>query len=447
MGSLLVLVASLLTPWAATTSLRMAALLVVLTGLGLLGSAWLALCAAAARGEADLAVVRRAVVWWSAPLVLAPPLFSRDGWSYVAQGLLTHLDLSPYVWTPSVLDGPAGELVDPMWRWTPTPYGPVPLLWGDLVADLTSEPHLLLLGYRLLALLGLALLVWALPRLARWDGVDPARAAALALPSPLLVAHGVGGLHHDLLVVGLVAAALVLARRHGWLLGSVVAGLALAVKLPGVLACVGVALVTLPVAAPLAARLARLAASGLVAGLVVVLAGVPRGLGLGWVEALGVPGVVLTPLSAPAMLGLLVGEVDAVRLVAQLLAVGLVLAVALRTPTGSPAAALRATVLALLAVLVLSPAVHLWYLLWVLPLAAALRMPARLRLLTVVLGLVGGLAAPLDSSLHGLYLVVLGGTAAFALLTAALLGAPAHRLRVAAAAGQAVTVPESRRPG
>ncbi len=35
--------------------------------------------------------------------------------------------------------------------------------------------------------------------------------------------------------------------------------------------------------------------------------------------------------------------------------------------------------LALLAVLVLSPAVHLWYLLWVLPLAAALRMPARLR--------------------------------------------------------------------
>ncbi len=102
-----------------------------------------------------------------------------------------------------------------MWRWTPTPYGPVPLLWGDLVADLTSEPHLLLLGYRLLALLGLALLVWALPRLARWDGVDPARAAALALPSPLLVAHGVGGLHHDLLVVGLVAAALVLARRHG----------------------------------------------------------------------------------------------------------------------------------------------------------------------------------------------------------------------------------------
>ncbi len=55
------------------------------------------------------------------------------------------------------------------------------------------------------------------------------------------------------------------------------------------LACVGVALVTLPVAAPLAARLARLAASGLVAGLGVVLAGVPRGLGLGWVEALGVP--------------------------------------------------------------------------------------------------------------------------------------------------------------
>src|SRR3546814_20706877 len=46
--------------------------------------------------DAALGTVRRATLVWSAPLMIAPPLFSRDGWSYAAQGMLTTLGVSPY---------------------------------------------------------------------------------------------------------------------------------------------------------------------------------------------------------------------------------------------------------------------------------------------------------------------------------------------------------------
>ncbi len=84
-----------------------------------------------------------------------------------------------------------------------------------------------------MALVGLALLAWAVPRLARWCGANPALSSCLVLASPLMVANGVAGLHNDLLMVGLMAAALVVARDHGWAAGAVLGGLAAGVKLPG----------------------------------------------------------------------------------------------------------------------------------------------------------------------------------------------------------------------
>ena len=73
-------------------STRVLALIVVLVGLALLASAWLRLCrwVSQAGPEAGaLEAVRYATVVWVTPLLLAPPLFSRDGWSYAAQGMLS----------------------------------------------------------------------------------------------------------------------------------------------------------------------------------------------------------------------------------------------------------------------------------------------------------------------------------------------------------------------
>ena len=256
---------------------RMTALVLVLAGLGLIGSAWITLCRDAARDLVDVLHVRAAVCAWSAPLLFAPPLFSRDGWSYAAQGAMTQLGLSPYVWTPNVLHGPLREAVDPMWTGTPAPYGPLPLQWGAVAAEFTRDPWALVVAHRLLALVGLALLAWAVPRIAAWTRVKPALASALALGSPLMIANGVGGLHNDVLMAGLAAAALVVAVERGWVWGAAVAGLAAAVKVPGGLVCIPVVLLSLPAAATLTTRVRRLAAAGCVSVGALVVAGLPRG--------------------------------------------------------------------------------------------------------------------------------------------------------------------------
>lgn len=433
---------------------RMAGLTTVLLGLGLLAGQWLTLCrhVALARGEDRedaLALVRHAVVVWSAPLVIAPPLFSRDGWSYAAQGMLAHVGLSPYEHGPSVLRGPVVEAVDPRWLDTVAPYGPVPLALGGLAAGETGNPWVLVVAHRVVALLGLALLAWAIPRLARWRGADPALASAVVLASPLMLAHGVGGLHNDLLMVGLMAAALVVAVEHTWWLGVLVGALAAAVKVPGGLVCVAVVLVSLPVGAPLLQRVRRLAgAAGLATATLAGLGGL-TGLGVGWVHGLAVPGTVNTPLSVTTLVG---GALDwltsglglgfepatflgLVRGLGLALTVGVVLAVALRGRTGSRADALQALAVMTGVMVALGPVVHLWYLLWVVPFLAVLRLSRLGTSALLAVSTVAGLVAPLDSSLHGAYLAIVLGSMLVACLLPVLLLTTRARERVRPAVG------------
>ncbi|GAA1124376.1 polyprenol phosphomannose-dependent alpha 1,6 mannosyltransferase MptB [Nocardioides aquiterrae] len=345
-------------------------LVLTTTGVALLAVAWLGLLA-------DPRSVHLATAAWSLPLLLAPPLFSRDGWSYAAQGVLTHLGLSPYVWTPSIFEGPLREGVDPLWMWSPAPYGPVPLGWGSLVAGLTDDPWLLVVGYRVLALLGLALLAWAVPRLARAAGTDPARAAAVVLASPLTIVHGVGGVHNDLVMAALMAAALAAALDGRWVAGAALAGAAAAVKIPGGAVAIGVALVSLAPLAGLLPRLRRLTSVALLAVAVVVATGIAVGVGIGWVHALGTPGQVRTPLSVTTQLGELVGQVGALRALGLAVALGYAGWVALRGRTGEPAYAVCAVARVTTALVVLSPAVHAWYLFWALPFLATARWSRR----------------------------------------------------------------------
>ncbi|MEO5662982.1 MAG: polyprenol phosphomannose-dependent alpha 1,6 mannosyltransferase MptB [Nocardioides sp.] len=419
---------------------RMAGLAVVLLGLGLYAAAWLRLCRHVARAEDEdredaLALVRHAVVVWSAPLVLAPPLFSRDGWSYAAQGVLAHFRISPYEYGPGVLVGPIVQGVDPRWMETAAPYGPIPLLFGDAVAGLTGNPWMLVISHRFLALVGLVLLAWSVPKLAAWAGVNPALASAVVLCSPLMLANGVGGLHNDLLMVGLMTTALVVAVERGWLWGAAIGGLAAAVKLPGGLVCIGVALIALPVGASIAQRVRRLCQVGGVACGALVLPGLLAGLGVGWVHALGVPGTVKVPLSMPTMLGAFLDLVarglgtglapdtllDLVRALAQVAALAIAVRVALSWRSGDRAQAVRAVAVVMGALIVLSPVVHLWYFLWVLPFLATIRLPriGAVGLLAAVV--ISGLVAPLDSSLHGAYLAIVVGSLLVTALVLALL--------------------------
>ena len=130
----------------------------VFSGLALLTVAWLGL-GLRVRGAPD--GVRR--VWvatglWAAPLMLTPPLFSNDVWSYVAEGQLVAQGRSPYVYTPLDLTGPIVHAVGATWVNTPSPYSPVPLVWGGLVAHVSTNPWFGLLGFRVLAAAGLVAL-------------------------------------------------------------------------------------------------------------------------------------------------------------------------------------------------------------------------------------------------------------------------------------------------
>lgn len=434
---------------------RMTGLVVVLVGLGLLASAWLRLCRAVAVGDGEASdprdgvdLVRYATVLWCAPLVLAPPLFSRDGWSYAAQGMLARVGLSPYEWGPGALvpDGvgplaarltgpPIVQAVDPMWFDTAAPYGPVPVTVGALAADLTGNPWMLVIAHRALALLGLALLAWSLPRLASWTGANPALASALVLVSPLMLANGVAGLHNDLVMVGLMAAALVVAVERGWAWGAAVAGIAAAVKIPGGLVCVGIALVSLPVGAAVATRLRRLAAVGGVAVGTLLVLGLASGLGNGWMHALTVPAAVNTPLSATTLVGGVLDWVaallgadteparfrDLVRAVGLLAAVGVGAWVALRWRCASRSTAIAAVAAVSAVFVLLSPVVHLWYFLLLPPFLAPLRLPRQATGALVATSVLLGLVAPLDSSLHGAYYAIVVGCMTIALLLPVLL--------------------------
>lgn len=400
------------------------ALLLVVLGMALLAHSWVNLVTQEPPmpETARVAHVRRAVVRWIMPLLIAPPLFSNDGWSYVAQGALAQAGRDPYTISPGEMPELLTSMVDPIWRYTPTPYGPLPITWGALCTEAVKDPTLLVLLHRVPALLGLALTAWAAPRLARRIGVDPARASALALGSPFVLAHGVGGLHNDALVMGLTAAALVLGSRRQWVFGCAVIGVAAAVKFTALVAVIPVVLVSLPAAVRGAGRLARLSAGGLTAALVVLALGLPYGLGIGWVRALSVPGVVVTPASIPTAVGWTgrwiltsLGSTSAdyalpiVRSIGMALAVALVLVLALVRPSGDLRAGLRTLMMLCATVVFLAPVVHTWYALALVPAAALLGSRGRARRNLVILGSLFGFTAPLDVSLAGASLVVGAG--------------------------------------
>jgi hypothetical protein len=394
-------------------------MLVAILGLILLTWAWWGLVRRVSGGHPHgVRLARWAAAAWSLPLLIAPPLFSGDGWSYVATGYLAGHGLSPYEVPPAVLPAPLASGVARVWLNTTSPYGPVPLAWGGMFSHATADPWLLLYGNRLLAVVGLVLLAAVAPLLARRAGVDPARATALAIASPFVIAHGVGGLHNDLLLAGLVAAALSVTTRERWWWGAVIAGSAAAVKVPGGGIAVGVVLLSLVPAASIARRLERAAQVAVVSVGTLLALSLVSGLGLGWISGLTATAGEPARLAPFALIGkgvsVLLGKAGPVghalshRLapVSTAKDLGLVLLVVLlglvvvRRRIPDEAAALSGAALVMTAVTLLSPALHYWYFGWCLPLLACARLSRRggRSLLALLAAL--GLLAFADPALH-----------------------------------------------
>ncbi|MFJ8882946.1 polyprenol phosphomannose-dependent alpha 1,6 mannosyltransferase MptB [Streptomyces sp. NPDC102402] len=329
--------------------------------------------------------------WWTAPLVVAPPLYSADVYSYIAQGAMVLEGHDVYTVGPSALDpgGPGGDAaasVGGHWTDTPAPYGPFFLVLARGVAWATGGTIVpAVLGMRLIGLFALALIVWALRGLAREHGRSESAALWLGALNPLLLIHVVGGAHNDGLMTGLMLAGALLALRGRWITGSALIGLAAMVKSPAAVALlfVGVA-VGRAADGPAVRRVAKgLLAPGLVAGAVVVAATFAGGTGFGWLGTQSVAGRIHTALSLSSDLGLGLGELlrllagtdpdpvkSAVQNLGLLVALVLIGRLAWHAATGRTEP-VRALGTALLVLVVLSPMVQPWYLLWATAVIAA----------------------------------------------------------------------------
>ena len=193
---------------------RELAAFLIYAGVGLMAWAWIMLGREVlARRVGGRAVLTTRAVW-IAPLLLSPPLFTRDMFSYLAQGALPLAGFDPYAVGPEAMPGIFTDNVHYFWQDTPAPYGPLFILIAKSVAWLIGDNIILgVLLMRLALLPGLALLVWALPELTRRLGGRVPVALWIAVANPMMVIHMVGGGHNDLLVVGLLAAGSLLALR------------------------------------------------------------------------------------------------------------------------------------------------------------------------------------------------------------------------------------------
>jgi alpha-1,6-mannosyltransferase len=407
----------------------------------------------------------RTLLLWAMPLLIAPPMYSKDVYSYLAQSQIAQLGLDPYRVGPAPglgLDHIFTKSVPSIWRDTPAPYGPLFLWIGRGISALTGDNIVAaVLSHRLVVLIGVLLIVWATPRLADRCGVAEVSALWLGPCNPLVFMHLFGGIHNEALMLGLMLVGTEFALRgidaaeplvprplrwprtaDDWLqwkpmamliIGTVLIALSSQVKLPSLLA-VGFVAMTLAYRMGGTFKAFLVASGSLTAVSVAVMAviGWASGLGFGWLYTLGTANVVRSWMSPPTLIALGTGQVGILlglgdhttAILGITRVIGVVLLAILVTllllavfrgrlhPVGGLGAALGATVL-------LAPVAQPWYLLWaIIPLATwATRRGFRSTAitLTLVIGIFGPTANGdrfaifqiVDATLASLVIVIL----------------------------------------
>lgn len=421
----------------------------------------------------------RTLLLWIAPLLIAPPMYSKDVYSYIAQSQIARIGLDPYKVGPAPglgLDHVFTLSVPSLWRETPAPYGPLFLWIGRGISALTGENIVAaVLCHRLVVLVGVGLIVWATPRLARRCGVAEVTALWLGAANPLLLMHLVAGIHNEALMLGLMLTGTEIAlrgieggasgtadrllprpfhlprSRTEWpqwmpmaqvLAGTVLIVLSSQVKLPGLLA---LGFTTMALAyrwgGTVRAFLAAGVFMGSVALAVMAAIGWASGLGFGWLFTLGTANVVRSWMSPPTLLALATGQVgillglgDHTTAVLSLTRAMGVLVIAIVVswlllsvlrgrlhPVGGLGVALGATVL-------LFPVVQPWYLLWaIIPLAAWATRP-QFRIAAIAVSLIVGIFGPTANGDRFALFQILDATLASAVIVALLIWSTRNRL-------------------
>ena len=289
----------------------------VYLGIALMSAAWLVLGYvtrfSSIATRRDLLVIATA---WVIPLCVAPAVFSRDMYSYLAQGAILHVGLDPYHHGPIVLRhlGYAHLVaaVSPFWWRTPAPYGPLFLGIVSVIVAITG-PQLVagVIVVRLLTLVGIALVAVFGPRLARVMGADPVRAIWLGVMSPLAMFELVLAGHNDALMAGLLVVGVTLALEGRYRVGIVLCAVASVIKLPAIIAVVFLTFVWIQSRTTTAQRVRTFVESAVLSALVIGGVSAATGVGLGWISSavLTVPGKVHLAITPVTQFGWTIGPV------------------------------------------------------------------------------------------------------------------------------------------
>ena len=394
-------------------------------GCWLMFHAWLRLREVLHTSERPLRSISRTAAAWMLPQLFVLPIFSRDVFAYLNQGRLVLQGEDPYTTGVSTLENWFQLGTDIVWAEDATPYGPL-FLWLEAAVMRVSadQPDLAVFLFRLICAAGVVLMMIYVPKLARLLGADPARAQWLTVANPLLIISFISSVHNDALMIGLALAGTYLAATAGRHRGRGVLAVLLVTLSIGIKP---ITMVLLPFVGLLWAwsslgerrfslswmrRLRHWAWTLLIAAVVMLgvgLISVAGGdaYGFGWLAVLtgtGTGSMLWSPVGlADALLTgvlMLVGldhewTVDVLRVIGRALSVVIVLVLMFlplraagppapaagseaRTLSSSGADAQIRTVIvrmtwAFSALVLLSPVIQPWYLLWLLPLIAVLR--------------------------------------------------------------------------
>ncbi len=407
-------------PGGSSESFMLFGLVAVYGGLVLLIRVWYGLMKALTRRPG---VPVRYLGWilalWILPMLVIAPIFSRDVYSYAAQGEMMSHHINPYNYGPYTLGaGPYVNPVDPLWLNTPAPYGPLFLLMDGLFASVSLH-HVLatVVLLRLSAVAGVALIAACVPALARSFGRDHGAVYVMAVLNPLTILMLIGAAHNDALMLGLLVAGVTAARYRHPVWGVLLCALAAAIKVPAAIGVVYIGWEWTGTGIPWRDRVRPVIKAGAIASAVVLGLSFASGLGIGWIANLDTPGTVRSWLAPATGIGMLLSglahavgltSVSMTSVLSATRVLGLTAAAAIsvyllfRTDR---VGAMRAMGVSMLLFVVLGPVVQPWYLTWgvvILAPVAAGKLRAALVALSALspfIGLPGGRTL-LDELIH-----------------------------------------------
>lgn len=350
-------------------------------GILLMSLGWLGLIGHMRRG---IGTPRNQLAWllvvaalWTIPMLASPIQLSTDAYSYAAQGSMASRGIDPSAHGPNALPhyDQFWRAADPIWRDAPAPYGPVSVGLGKFVVTITGfDVAHAVWGFRALSVIGVVMAGVGVYLIAKRRNASPALALALAVANPVVLVHLIGGAHNDALMMGFLVLGVAAFERHRRLVAVVLITMAVAAKLPAVLALAFVAYQWKGKDVDWKQRLVGFPIVGAISGALIAVMCLVAGMGLGWVTALSSTGKVYSTFAPFTKLGFLAGDllnaagldvdpltstVPIARDLGLLTAAAIIVVLLIKSPKlGLP----RAIGLSLLALILCGPVVWPWYL-------------------------------------------------------------------------------------